>query len=62
MEDVAAQLQAEGADEIFLISGATGDGVPRLLDAVLETLGPKEEPDAAAGQEAQGGEKPWSPI
>lgn len=63
MEDVAAQLRDAGAGDIFLISGATGDGVPRLLDAILPLLDNEttlaNDPNDSVGS---GEEKPWSPI
>jgi len=64
MEDVAAQLREAGVDDIHLVSGATGDGVSRLLDAILPLL--DQESIAADEPEhddpAGGEDKPWSPI
>ena len=61
MEDIAAQLRDEaGVKDVFIISGATGEGVSALLDAVLPLFG-----DAKAKQvEAPGeeGDTSWSPI
>ncbi|MEZ5654992.1 MAG: GTPase ObgE [Sphingobium sp.] len=64
MEDVAAQLREAGVDDIYLVSGATGDGVSRLLDAILPLLDQEsmaadepEDDDPAGGED-----KPWSPI
>ncbi len=66
MEDIASQLREAGVEEIFLISGATGEGVPALLDAVLPLLGDVgaarqafEAPDA---DEPETVDKPWSPV
>src|SRR3546814_1132563 len=39
MEDIAAQLREAGAEEIYSISGATGAGIPTLLDQVIPRLG-----------------------
>jgi len=60
MEDIAAQLRDEaGVENVFIISGATGEGVPALLDAVLPLLTePTADKDEGDGQ----GEAPWSPI
>ncbi len=64
-EDFAAELKAAGAAEVFPISGATGAGVERLMDAILGYL-----PDATT-TETKGSEvedtsdesRPdWSPI
>jgi GTPase len=38
MADIAAQLQAAGALDVIAISGATGQGVPEVLDRILEAL------------------------
>jgi GTP-binding protein len=64
-EGFAAELKAAGAAEVFAISGATGAGVPQLMDAILGYL-----PDATT-TETKGSEiedtsdesRPdWSPI
>ncbi|MBT2188759.1 GTPase ObgE [Sphingobium nicotianae] len=62
MKDIAKQLKKAGAGKIFIISGATGEGVPKLLDAIIDLLG-----DAAKIAQEESGEdaeeaKPWSPI
>ncbi|GLT01670.1 GTPase Obg [Sphingobium jiangsuense] len=66
MEDIAAQLrEATGIEDIFLISGATGEGVPDLLDAILplldESRGAVDALGGGAGGEEEG-DTPWSPI
>ena len=66
MEDIAAQLrEATGIEDIFLISGATGEGVPDLLDAILplldESRGAVDALGGGAGGEDEG-DAPWSPI
>ncbi|KPL69701.1 GTPase CgtA [Erythrobacter sp. SG61-1L] len=61
--DYAKELKAAGADEVFPISGATGEGMEALLDAVLSYLPAKtitERPDGEV-EEAHD-EKPWSPL
>ena len=60
----AEELRAAGADCVFPISGATGAGIPALLDAVLEFLPARtatENPATAVQDEDEpGGE--WSPL
>jgi GTP-binding protein len=70
MEDIASQMRDAGVEEVFTISGATGEGVPALLDALIERLDLPEaseqdewddyddEDEAVAPEEP----KPWSPI
>ncbi|MCF8706509.1 GTPase ObgE [Rhizorhapis sp. SPR117] len=60
MDDVAAQLREAGAEEIFLISGATGAGIDELLDHVIPLL----DTPANAGDEEpdQGEDSAWSPL
>lgn len=61
--DYARELKAAGAAEVFPISGATGAGIEKLLDAVLNYLPAKtatEHPDGEV-EDAQD-EKPWSPL
>lgn len=60
----AQELIDAGADEVFAISGASGEGIGKLLDAVLGYL-----PDATATETKAGaiedhsdGEGEWSPI
>lgn len=64
MDDIAAQLKDAGVEEVFTISGATGEGVPRLLDALVERLGLPEARQADEKDDGDGAEdaKPWSPI
>ena len=61
MEDIAAQLREEAeAEDVFIISGATGEGVPALLDAVLPLLGQVKADDE--DESGEDDETPWSPI
>ena len=46
-------------EDVFIISGATGEGVGALLDAVLPML---DEPVEGEEDDAPEAEKPWSPI
>lgn len=60
MEDVAKDLQEVGAGKPFIISGATGEGMERLLDAILDVVGDVRKVEAEETGEAEN--KPWSPI
>ncbi|MCW2348679.1 GTP-binding protein [Sphingobium sp. B1D7B] len=64
MEDVAKDLKKAGAGKAFIISGATGEGMEALLDAVLPMLGEvhRAEAEEKAAQEGEVEDKPWSPI
>jgi GTP-binding protein len=60
MDDIARQLREEaGVEDLFIISGATGEGVQKLMDAVLPLLdgAQNDEEDEAADDD-----KPWSPL
>ncbi|MEO8723880.1 MAG: GTPase ObgE, partial [Sphingobium sp.] len=75
MEDIASQLREEGIEDIFIISGATGEGVTDLLDAIiplmdddqaaLDAFNAADEdagdvPDQQHGEDEGGAS--WSPI
>ncbi len=66
MADIAEQLTEAGAEDIRCISGATGDGVEDLLDAILPLLGEAATGGAegATEEEDEGddGATTWSPI
>ena len=55
----SAELRAAGAEQVFAISGATGEGVSELLDAVLNYL-----PQRSSIEQATGGNvgEEWSPV
>ena len=55
----SAELRAAGAERVFAISGATGEGVSVLLDQVLSYLPQRSSIERATGGEA--GEE-WSPV
>ena len=63
--EFAKELRAAGADDVFPISGATGEGIDALMDAVLGYL-PERTSTETKGhevediEEEEGGE--WSPI
>jgi GTP-binding protein len=61
----AAELREAGADEVFPISGATGEGIEALLDAVIAHLPARTVTERPQGEveevdEAEGGS--WSPL
>ena len=62
-EAFAGELLDAGADEVFAVSGATGEGLEPLLDAVLGYLSDQTSTETQAGPEEEAdtlGE--WSPI
>ena len=63
MKDIAKDLKKAGAGKATIISGATGAGMAKLLDAIIPLLDDvaADEDDDEAGDEPQA-EKPWSPI
>ena len=61
----AAELEAAGADRVFPISGATGAGVSKLLDAVLSYLPERtstEQPRQDVHEDDDEEPAAWSPI
>jgi GTP-binding protein len=60
MEDIANDLEEAGAGKPFIISGATGEGMEALLDAVLSMVVGVNK--AVADETGEPEEKPWSPI
>ncbi|WP_299308261.1 GTPase ObgE [uncultured Croceicoccus sp.] len=67
----AEELMAAGADDVFAISGATGEGIPELLDAVLthlpietqtETGGAAIEDEANTSTPSGATDRDWSPL
>lgn len=61
MDDLAAQLRDAGAQDIFTISGATGAGVPALLDQVIPLLDMDKDQDKDEDED-EGDHKAWSPL
>ncbi|MGI9376604.1 MAG: GTPase ObgE [Tsuneonella suprasediminis] len=68
VEGFAAELRAAGADKVFAISGATGQGVSELMDALLAYL-PERTATETKGVEVErsddeegDGLPEWSPI
>jgi len=60
--DYAKLLLKAGADEVFPISGATGQGMPTLLDAIIDYLPAATVTERPQGEQEELDEKPWSPI
>lgn len=63
VEAFTAELKAAGAERVFAVSGATGEGLEELMDAVLEHLPAAtvtERPQGEVEEEAEA--KPWSPL
>lgn len=61
MADIANQLRDAGAAEILPISGATGDGLDKVLDRVLEELPKKTGIEKSANDQGED-DASWSPI
>jgi GTP-binding protein len=59
MADIAGQLQAAGALDVISISGATGQGIDKVLDRVLEALPVMSSIETSSGTNEEG---TWSPI
>ncbi len=70
MADVADQLREAGADNIFPVSGATGEGLDPLLDAIIAQIGDRSSIERSDGDavEGDGGTsdppdtEQWSPL
>jgi GTP-binding protein len=64
-EGFAAELRAAGAEQVFPISGATGQGIDVLLDAVLQHLPARtatEGPRQIEAEDPEVEENSWSPL
>jgi len=58
----ARELIAAGAEQVFPISGATGEGMEALLDAVISYLPAATVTERPAGEREETDETPWSPL
>jgi GTP-binding protein len=58
----ARELQAAGAEEVYAISGATGEGIDELLDAVIAQLPAATVTERPEGALEEEDETPWSPL
>jgi GTPase len=56
------ELKAAGATRVFPISGATGKGLDRLLDAVIQCLPAATATERPEGAREEADETPWSPL
>jgi GTP-binding protein len=61
-EHYAEELMEAGADGVFAISGATGEGMEALLDAVIAHLPAATSTERPAGEQEETQETPWSPL
>ena len=64
-EGFAAELREAGADRVFVISGASGEGIEELLDAVLAHLPDRTSTETKGSEveDAEGdGAGEWSPL
>ena len=64
-EGFAAELREAGADRVFVISGASGEGIEELLDAVLAHLPDRTSTETKGSEveDADGdGVAEWSPL
>ena len=56
------ELKAAGAKKVFPISGATGKGLDKLLDAVIDHLPSATVTERPQGEREDADDTPWSPI
>jgi GTPase len=61
-EAYARELVEAGADRVFPISGATGEGLDALLDAVIGYLPAATVTERPAGEREEEEDKGWSPL
>ncbi|GAB4482031.1 MAG: GTPase ObgE [Erythrobacter tepidarius] len=63
VEAFRKELLAAGADKVFAMSGATGAGIPELLDAVIGYLPDRTATETRAVEVEDDGDAPgWSPL
>lgn len=58
----ARELLKAGADEVFPISGATGKGMSKLMDAIIDYLPFATVTERPTGAREEADDTPWSPI
>jgi len=57
LDKLAKKLAKKSGTKVMLLSGASGEGLPAVLDQIIEILGPAPETTAANEND-----EPWSPI
>ncbi len=62
VEAFAGELKDAGAARVFPISGATGEGLDRLLGAVIECLPAATVTERPEGAREEADDRPWSPL
>jgi len=60
--DFAEELLDAGAEQVFAISGATGEGIDALLDAVISYLPAATVTERPEGEREEEDDRPWSPL
>ena len=58
VKKLVTKLKRASKEEIFPLSGASGEGIEAVLDRLADAIGVK----AAAPEVQAGEEKPWSPV
>jgi GTP-binding protein len=58
VKKLATKLKRASKADVLLLSGASGEGIPEVLDRLIEAIGPATK-EAAAQQEE---DKGWSPL
>ena len=61
-EAFAGELKAAGAEDVYPISGVTGEGIDTLLDKVISFLPVATVTERPEGEREEADDKPWSPI
>jgi GTP-binding protein len=56
------ELLEGGAEEVFAVSAASGEGIPELMDAVIAYLPAATVTERPTGEQEEADEKPWSPL
>lgn len=62
VEGFSRELLAAGAAEVFPISGASGQGMDALLDAVIDYLPAATVTERPVGEQEEADDTPWSPL